>query len=153
MNPFFKNINIFSCQKSIFSKKNFENWTYFTRISEFFRKVIYNIWIFLEGPNKSREIPDEFYYIVDKFIKKLENGLDREGLLEIGWKFGYAPILRAMLQFWGLCSHFPRGGAKLYFQTNILRFENIINMPLSKPDISKKSSALNNLHTSKQSAS
>ena len=31
------------------------------------------------------EIPGEFYYLDEKFMKKAQNGLDREGLLEMGW--------------------------------------------------------------------
>ena len=43
----------------------------------------------MEWPYKSREISDEFYYQLEYFdyLKKLKNGLDREGLLKIGWKF------------------------------------------------------------------
>ena len=81
MYPFFQTINTFSCKKIHFSKKNFENRTYFTRISEFFGKNFKNL-IFLEGLGKSREIPNELYYLVETFIKKLKNGLDG-GLLEI----------------------------------------------------------------------
>ena len=40
VNPFFKNINILLAKESIFSKKNFENRAYCTRISECFRKII-----------------------------------------------------------------------------------------------------------------
>ena len=36
---------------------------------------------------KSREIPCEFYYLVEKFMKKAQIRLDREGQLEIGCKF------------------------------------------------------------------
>ena len=81
MNPFFKNSNIFLARKSIFSKKKFQNRTYFTRISEFFEKI-FKILIFLEDLYKSREIPHELYYIVETFIKKAQNGLDG-GLLEM----------------------------------------------------------------------
>ena len=82
----FSKISNFSCQKSIFSKKNFEKWAYFTGISEIL-KTILKISIFLEKPYKSREIPDEFYYLVEKFIKKLKNGLNREWLLKVEGKF------------------------------------------------------------------
>ena len=37
MESIFKNFNIFCREKSIL-KKNFENWKYFTKISEFFEK-------------------------------------------------------------------------------------------------------------------
>ena len=83
----FTNSNMFSYQKSIFSKKNFEKWTNFTRISEFLWKIIYMLWSFLEEPSKFREIREEFYCLVEKRIKKLKNGSDIEGLLEMGWKF------------------------------------------------------------------
>ena len=53
-------------EKSIFSKKNFKK---LTRISDFSKNIL-KISIFLERPYKSREIPDEFYYLVEKFIKK-----------------------------------------------------------------------------------
>ena len=62
----------FFLQKNpFFPKKNFENWTHFTRISVFFERLFKNL-NFLEGPYKSREIFDEFYYIVEKFIKNLK---------------------------------------------------------------------------------
>ena len=66
----FQKQHIFSCQKIHFSNKNFKNRSYFTRIFEFFGKI-YRILIFLEEMYKSREIPDELYYlVVEKFIKK-----------------------------------------------------------------------------------
>ena len=34
----------------------------------------------MELPYKSREISDEFYYLIEKFINKTQNGLDREVL-------------------------------------------------------------------------
>ena len=40
----------------------------------------------MDGPYKSRENSDEFSYLVEKFIKKLKNSLDR-GLLKMGWAF------------------------------------------------------------------
>ena len=39
MNPFFKNINFFLPEKSIFLRKISKNWTNFTKISEFFEKL------------------------------------------------------------------------------------------------------------------
>ena len=66
--------------------KNDENGTYFTRIAEFSKNYWKNLKFSVE-PYKSRESPDEFYYLVEKFIKKLKNGLNREGILEMGWKF------------------------------------------------------------------
>ena len=50
MNPFFKNINIFMPEKSIFSKKNSEKLNIFSNISEFFRKIIFKISMFMESP-------------------------------------------------------------------------------------------------------
>ena len=35
-----------------------------------FSKNYLKIWLFLEVPYKSREIPDEFYYLVETFFKK-----------------------------------------------------------------------------------
>ena len=88
MNPFFQNINIFLARKlKFFIRKISKNWAYFTRNSEFSSKDYLKISILLEGPYKAREIPDEFYDLVEKLFKKLKNGLDREGLLETGWKF------------------------------------------------------------------
>ena len=72
MNPFFKNINIFSCQKiDFFQRKN-------SKIGHISQEFL----SFLEEMYKSREIPDELYYLVEKFIKKAKNGLDG-GLLEM----------------------------------------------------------------------
>ena len=47
----------------------------------FFEKL-FKIFIFLEELYKSREIPDEVYYLVETFIKKAKNCLDG-GLLEM----------------------------------------------------------------------
>ena len=55
MNRVFKNINIFLPQKSIFSKKKFENWTYLTRIYEFFRIIIWKFSNFMK-PKISEKI-------------------------------------------------------------------------------------------------
>ena len=87
MNPFFKIINIFLSQKFIFSKKNFEKLNIFYKNFWFFSKSYFNTFNFSGGTYKSREISDEFYYLVGNFIKKLKNGLNGEGLLEMGWKF------------------------------------------------------------------
>ena len=61
-------------KKSTFSEKNFENWTNFTRIWVI-SKNYWKICIFLEGSYKSREIPGEFYYLVETFIKKAQKWL------------------------------------------------------------------------------
>ena len=46
--------HLFLAKSYIFSKNNFENWTYFTRISEFFRTIIYKISISWEFYKKRR---------------------------------------------------------------------------------------------------
>ena len=61
--------HFFLPENPFFPKKKFQNRTYFTRISKFFEKI-YKILIFLEELYKSREIPDELYYLVETFIKK-----------------------------------------------------------------------------------
>ena len=71
MNPFIKNINIFSGPNKFFSTKTFEKLDVFKRLSEFFEKIILRVSGFMI-PKKSREMPGEFYYQVDKFIKKLK---------------------------------------------------------------------------------
>ena len=72
------NINIFLVPKIHLLRKISKNWTYFTRISEFFRKIILNFSIFMI-PYKSREILGEFYYLVEKFIKESsKNSLERK---------------------------------------------------------------------------
>ena len=38
-------------------------------------------------PYKFIEIPGEFYYLVEKFIKKLKNSLYGDELLKMAWKF------------------------------------------------------------------
>ena len=38
-------------------------------------------------PYKFIQIPGEFFYLVEKFIKKLKNNLVGEGLLKMAWKF------------------------------------------------------------------
>ena len=68
MNPFFKNINIFLPKNSFFLRKLSKNGTDFTKISEYFRKIILKLSIVMI-PYKSREIPGEFYYLVEKLIK------------------------------------------------------------------------------------
>ena len=83
MNQFFKNSKIFLAQKIHFPRKLSKNGTDFTRISEFFRKIILKISIFMI-PYKSGEIPGEFYYLVKRNLSKSsKNSLDREGLLKM----------------------------------------------------------------------
>ena len=47
----------------------------FTKISEFFRKNYFKIFKFLEPLYISREISDEIYYRVEKYIKKAQKWL------------------------------------------------------------------------------
>ena len=54
-----------------FSKNNLENWKFLQNFWVFSKNYL-KIVIFLEGPYKSREILDEFYYLVGKFIKKAQ---------------------------------------------------------------------------------
>ena len=68
----FSIIATFSCpKKSIFLRRISKSWTYFTRISEFIRKSILKFSIFMIS-YKSREIPGEFSYQVEKPIKKAQ---------------------------------------------------------------------------------
>ena len=71
MNPLFKNINIFLAQKLLYF------WQKFRKIEiilqeflNFFEELFENFQFF--ETYKSREIFDEFYYLVEKFIKKLK---------------------------------------------------------------------------------
>ena len=65
-----------------FLRKLSKNGIDFTRISEFFRKIILKFSIFMI-PYKSREIRSGFYYQVEKIIlKSSKNRLDRGGLLK-----------------------------------------------------------------------
>ena len=73
MNPFFKNINIF-LSKSIFSTKTFEKLSIFYKNFSIFSKNYFKFSIFMM-PYKSRKIPGEFYYQVEKFIKKTQKQL------------------------------------------------------------------------------
>ena len=76
MNPFFKNIHIFSCQKIHFSQRKNSKIGHISQEFLSFFENIFKILIFLEELYKSREIPDELYYLVETFIKKAKNGLD-----------------------------------------------------------------------------
>ena len=83
MNPFFKNLNIFLARKIHFSKKTFEKFNiFYKKFQHFFEKLFLSFSLFMI-PYKSREIPFEFYYQIEKFIKKLKNSLDREGLFKM----------------------------------------------------------------------
>ena len=86
IHPFFKYIKFFLSEQSIFSRKNLEKLTYFSRITEFVSKNILKLSV-LTIPYKSIEISGEFYYIVENFIKQLRNSFDREGLLKMAWNF------------------------------------------------------------------
>ena len=84
MNPFFKNIKIFLPKNPFFLRK-ISKIGHISQEFLSFLKNYFKLRIILEGGYKSREIPDEFYYLVET-SKKLKNGLDR-GLLEMGLKF------------------------------------------------------------------
>ena len=62
--------NFSSLKIHFFLRKISNNWTSFTKFSEFFSTN--NFKNLLDGPYESREITYEFYYLVDKFIKKLK---------------------------------------------------------------------------------
>ena len=70
MNQFFKNINIFSCQKIHFFLRKISKIGHISQEFLSFFEKIFKILIFLEELYKSREIPDELYYLVETFIKK-----------------------------------------------------------------------------------
>ena len=99
----FSKIETFFCQEMHFSKKYLNIWTYFTRISEFFRKIIYRLSMYREGYYKSKEIPDEVYYLVEISIKRAsKDGLAREALLRMGdisWNFR-----RKLTEIWRIIS-------------------------------------------------
>ena len=86
MNPVFK-ISRFSCPNNPFFQENIKkNKTNFKKLADFFRNIylkFFKIFNFMEPLYISREISDEFYYGVEKFIKKPRNCLDREGILEM----------------------------------------------------------------------
>ena len=69
MIPFFKNINISRQKNRLFLRKSLRCLTDFTKISEFFHKIIVEISIFMEGAYKSRENSNEFSYL-EKFLAK-----------------------------------------------------------------------------------
>ena len=71
MNPFFKNSNIFLAKNPVFLRKLSKNWSDFTRISEFFRKIILKFSIFMIL-YKAKEIHGGFYYQVEKILKILK---------------------------------------------------------------------------------
>ena len=61
----------FIAKKSIFSKKNFEKLNRFYKNFWIFREIFLKFSIFMIH-YKSREIPGEFYALVEKFIKMLK---------------------------------------------------------------------------------
>ena len=83
---FSKIATFFLPKKSIFSKKNFEKLNIFDGNFWIFSNHYLKIFNFYET-YKSREIFGEFYYLIEKFMKKLKKSLDREGLLKMAWKF------------------------------------------------------------------
>ena len=85
----FQKCHHFSSPKDpFFLRKNLENWTYFTRISEFFRKIILNFH-FLWYPINPEKFSVNSNIWLRNFLKKLKNSLD--GTIENGMKF---------LKFW-----------------------------------------------------
>ena len=68
----FKIFNIFFPEKSIFYKKNFQKLNIFSKNFLFFPENYFksSIFQFLWSDYKSKEVSDEFYYLVEKFIKK-----------------------------------------------------------------------------------
>ena len=83
MNPFFKNINIYSAKKSIFLRKISKIEDISPDVSSFFEKLFKKFEFFWTDHINPEKFP-EFYYLDEKFIKKAQNGLDRDGLLEMG---------------------------------------------------------------------
>ena len=75
--------HFFLVTKSIFSKKNFENWTYFTRISQFFEKLFIKFHVFWRDLINPDKFPVNF---IIKLRNLSKNSLDR-GLLEMRWRF------------------------------------------------------------------
>ena len=69
MNPFFKNRTFFLARRSIFFQRKIPKSDISQEFLGFFEKI-FKILIFLEELYKSREIPDELYYLVETFIKK-----------------------------------------------------------------------------------
>ena len=67
----FQKINIFLQEKSIFSNKNFEKLNIFYKNFSIFSKNYFKLSIFMI-PYKSREMPSEFFYLIEKFIKQAQ---------------------------------------------------------------------------------
>ena len=78
MNPFFNNINIFLARETIFFLRKLN------LIYKSLERIILKSSIFMEEPIKSREILLSLWEI---YQKTKNNGLDRDGLMEVGWKF------------------------------------------------------------------
>ena len=68
---FSKIATFFLPRKSIFSTKTFEKWNRLYKNFLFFRKIILKFSIFMIH-YKSREMSGEFYYLVEKLIKKAQ---------------------------------------------------------------------------------
>ena len=68
----FQKYHIFSCQKINFSKKDVENWASWTRISASFRKLIYELSIFLNDFIDSEKFPLNSNIELRNLSKKLE---------------------------------------------------------------------------------
>ena len=76
MNQFFKNINIVSCKKIHFFQRIISKIGHISQEFLSFFEKIFKILIVLEELYKSRENPDELYYLVETFIKKAKNCLE-----------------------------------------------------------------------------
>ena len=91
MNPFFKNFNHFLPRKIDFFLRNISQNEDILQIFLSFLKnysKILKFSIFMEPRYKSRDISDDCYYIVEKFIKNLNKiGLDPVGTIGNGMKF------------------------------------------------------------------
>ena len=67
----FQKYQHFSCQKNrLFLRKSLRCLTDFTKISEFFHKIIFKVSIFMDGAYKSRENSNAFSYLVEKILAK-----------------------------------------------------------------------------------
>ena len=67
---FSKISTFFLARKSIFPKEKNSKIGHISQEFLIFFEIIFKILIFLEELYKSREIPDELYYLVETFIKK-----------------------------------------------------------------------------------
>ena len=118
MNPFFKNSNILLAKISSFSRKTVEKLIRFYKNFRVFRKIILKLWIFLDGPYKFGEIPDEFYYLVVKCTIKAQKMTEIEISLkwdESSWNYWRksTEICRKMKDHQDLSFPCPSGREKI----------------------------------------